>query len=101
VSRAADAQIDASRRLLADAAERLPGTRVATQDRLYAGHTLLAERLGGNVGTTDVREPVGTTTRVLLHGVTVYPSDGVEALVAAISRAQAVGARASEVRHAA
>ena len=101
MSRATRAQIRDCRKMLAAAGERLQGVRLVAEDRLYVGDQLVAERLGANIVTTDVREPAGTSTRVLHHGVTVYPSEGVEALVAAIAKAEAVRARLTEVRHAA
>ncbi len=87
--------------MLAAAVARLARARLFAGDRIYVGDQLAAERLGANIVTTDVREPAGTSTRVLCHGVTVYPSEGVEALVAAITKAEAVRARLAEVRHAA
>lgn len=98
---ATSAQVAACRKMLAAAVARLPGARLFAGDRIYVGDQLVGERLGANIVTTDVREPAGTSTRVLLPGVTIYPSEGVEALVAAIAKAEAVRARLAEVRHAA
>ncbi len=90
------------RAYLASAAKRISGAVIAHRDAVQIGGVEVARRMGENVVVSAVWEPAGRSSRRMVTGSeTLYPTDGVERLVAAITSRHATRLRIAEVARAA